>query len=201
MTTTHAGDWDLRGLDFETYLVGPVTDKIIDADRLVRTRYNNGFPNWTLYRTVYAGDTHLRTQLRDWCVAYSIAVAESGFVRKGLPAEEMGCLAGWDAYYRLLNHRWVVGGQDIADVAGVDPKTYRKLRNHVYAANLLSLQDYFVELQIAVRQVWKEDRWGALGAGHSSWRPLADGEGFVTVATHTDGIGNYWVKPGRILWG
>src|SRR5690606_32425871 len=79
MTT---GDYDLRGLDFETYLVGPVTDKIIDADRLVRSRYNNGFPNWTLYRTVYAGDTHLRTQLRDWCVAYSIAVAESGFVRK-----------------------------------------------------------------------------------------------------------------------
>ena len=191
---TAGGDWDLRGLDFETYLVGPVTDKIIDADRLVRSRYNNGFPNWTLYRTVYAGDTHLRTQLRDWCVAYSIAVAESGFVRKGLPAEEMGCLAGWDAYYRLLNHRWVVGGQDIADVAGVDPKTYRKLRNYVYAANLLSLQDYFVELQIAVRQVWKDDRW-VDSVGHaSSWRPVAAEESLPTAATHTDDNGNYWVR-------
>ena len=156
MTT---GDWDLRGPDFETYLVGPVTDKIIDADRLVRQRVSNGFPNWALYRCVYAGDTHLLPMMRDWCVAYAIAAAESGLIRKGLPVEEMGCLAGWDAYYRLLHHKWVIAGQDIADVAGVDPKTYRKLRNYVYAANLLSLQDYFVEMQIAVRQVWKEDRW------------------------------------------
>jgi len=193
MTTTHTGDYDLRGLDFETYLVGPVTDKIIDADRLVRSRYNNGFPNWVLYRTVYAGDTHLRTQLRDWCVAYSIAVAESGFVRKGLPAEEMGCLAGWDAYYRLLNHRWVVGGQDIADVAGVDPKTYRKLRNYVYAANLLSLQDYFVELQIAVRQVWKEDRWISTRP-KSTWIGIG---GAATVSSQyaSDGNGNYLTLP------
>lgn len=156
MTT---GDYDLRGPDFETYLVGPVTDKIIDADLLVRQRVSNGFPNWALYRCVYAGDTHLLPMLRDWCVSYAIAAAESGLIRRGLPVEEMGCLAGWDAYYRLLHHKWVVAGQDIADVAGVDPKTYRKLRNYVYAANLLSLQDYFVEMQIAVRQVWKEDRW------------------------------------------
>lgn len=195
MTTTHTGDYDLRGLDFETYLVGPVTDKIIDADRLVRSRYNNGFPNWTLYRTVYAGDTHLRTQLRDWCVAYSIAVAESGFVRKGLPAEEMGCLAGWDAYYRLLNHRWVVGGQDIADVAGVDPKTYRKLRNYVYAANLLSLQDYFVELQIAVRQVWKEDRTWRLDASQARWRPAIKGGDNPYERALTDMNGNYRALP------
>src|SRR5690606_16750213 len=58
------GDYDLRGLDFETYLVGPVTDKIIDADRLVRQRVSNGFPNWALYRCVYAGDTHLLPMLR-----------------------------------------------------------------------------------------------------------------------------------------
>lgn len=189
------GDYDLRGLDFETYLVGPVTDKIIDADRRVRSRYNNGFPNWTLYRTVYAGDTHLRTQLRDWCVAYSIAVAESGFVRKGLPAEEMGCLAGWDAYYRLLNHRWVVGGQDIADVAGVDPKTYRKLRNYVYAANLLSLQGYFVELQIAVRQVWKEDRWVEAARPNKRWRMVYGDEHCPYERARTDGNGNYWARP------
>lgn len=185
-----SGDWDVRGPDFETYLVGPVTDKIIDADRLVRSRCNNGFPNWALYRTAYAGDTHLQMQLRDWCVAYAIAAAEAGVVRKGLPAEEMGCLAGWDAYYRLLNHRWVVGGQDIADVAGVDPKTYRKLRNYVYASNLLSLQDYFIEMQIAVRQVWKEDRWIAAEDRRAR---LNSGRGFHDI--DVSGEGNFVARP------
>jgi hypothetical protein len=185
-----AGDYDLRGPDFETYLVGPVTDKIIDADRLVRQRVSNGFPNWALYRCVYAGDTHLLPMLRDWCVSYAIAAAESGLIRRGLPVEEMGCLAGWDAYYRLLHHRWVIAGQDIADVAGVDPKTYRKLRNYVYAANLLSLQDYFVEMQIAVRQVWKEDRW--IGSPEARAR-LSSGRGFHDIDVYGDG--NFIARP------
>lgn len=152
-------DYALRGLDFETYLVGPVTDMIVDSDRLVREEWSNGFPNWALYRSIYAGDSHLRGVVRDWCVAYAIAAAESGLIRKGLPVEEMGCLAGWDAYYRLHNAEWVVAGRDIADVAGVDPKTYRKLRNHVFAANLMSAREYFVRLQVEVRKVWMQARW------------------------------------------
>lgn len=156
---SQGGDWDVRGLDFETYLVGPVTEKIIDSDRLVRSEWSNGFPNWSLYRTIYAGDTHLRTRLRDWCVAHAVAAAEGGVVRTGLPVDEMSALAGWDVYYALLNHKWLIAGQDVADVAGVDPKTYRKLRNYVYRANRTSLEEYFVRMQVAVRQVWMKDRW------------------------------------------
>lgn len=189
------GDYDLRGLDFESYLCGPVTDKIIDADRIVRSRGGNGFPNWALYRAVYAGDTHVLPNLRAWCVAFAISAAEAGLVRKGLPVDEMGCLAGWDAYYRLLNAKWVVGGQDIADVAGVDPKTYRKLRNYVYASNLLSLQDYFVELQIAVRQVWKEDRWVAPSSPGKRWRMVYSDDFCPYERARTDGDGNYWARP------
>lgn len=187
------GDYDLRGPDFETYLVGAVTDKIIDADRLVRQEGSNGFPNWALYRTIYAGDSHLRPLVRSWCVAYAIAAAESGLIRKGLPVEEMGCLAGWDAFYRLLHHKWVVAGQDIADVAGVDPKTYRKLRNHVYAANLLSVRDYFVELQIAVRRVWKVDRWIE---ENSATQRLNYGNGFDGI--DFTGDGNYIVRKASL---
>lgn len=192
------GDYDLRGLDFETYLVGPVTDKIIDADRRVRSGWSNGFPNWALYRTCFAGDTHMGRQLRDWCVAYAVAAAEAGVVRTGLPVEEMGALAGWDCYYALNNHRWLVAGQDVADVAGVDPKTYRKLRNYVYAANRASLAEYWVRMQVAVRQVWMQDRRLTVEAEVSRWRPLAGGEDAVTVATHTDGNGNYWVRGGEL---
>lgn len=171
-----SADYTLRGLDFETYLCGPVTDKIIDADRIARSHVNNGFPNWALYRTVYAGDSHMRQMVRDWCVAFAISAAEAGLVRKGLPHEEMGALAGWDAYYRLHNARWVIAGQDIADVAGVDPKTYRKLRNYVYGANVASLNRYFVELQIAIRRVWQMDR--AVGLPAAEPVRLSRGRGF-----------------------
>lgn len=191
---SHETCYDLRGPDFETYLVGPITDKIIDADRLVRSEWSNGFPNWALYRVAYAGDHHLRPHVRSWCVAYAIAAAEGGLVRKGLPSEEMGCLAGWDAYYALNNHKWLVAGQDIADVAGVDPKTYRKLRSYVYRNCKASLDEYFVRLQVAVRQVWMRDRWIDDSMTRAGWRPLASGEAIDAAATHTDGNGNYWVR-------
>lgn len=177
-------DWDVRGQDFETYLVGPVTDRIIDADRQVRSEWANGFPNWALYRTAFAGDTHMREKLRAWCVAYAIAHAETGGLRKGLPADELGCLAGWDGYYRLINSQWIIAGRDVADVAGVDPKTYRKLRNHVYGALRASLDEYWVRLQIAVRQVWMRERWQDSASIRGKW---SAGRGFGGVDPAGDG--------------
>lgn len=192
----HAGgDWTLRGLDFETYLVGAVTDKIIDADRLARRELNNGFPGWILYRTFLCGDHHLRTRARDWCVAYAIAVAEAGAVRTGQPSEEMGCLAGWDAYYRLHNQTWLIAGHDVADVAGVSPNAYRKLRNRVYASIQTATAAYFVELQIAIRRVWSRDRFCedtpappriAYGNGFSGIDVGGDGNFIVCAAKLSD---------------
>ena len=195
--TGAAGDWDVRGQDFETYLVGPVTDRIIDADRQVRAEWNNGFPNWSLYRTAFAGDTHTRGRLRDWCVAYAVAYAESGGLRSGTAhMDELACLAGWDAFYRLINSQWIVAGRDVSDVAGVDPKTYRKLRNHVYGALRASLAEYWVRLQIAVRQVWMRERW-QVPAGESSWRPAVLGEASPYERAMTDGSGNFRAMPHR----
>lgn len=169
------GDYDLRGLDFETVLVGAVNEAIIDADRRVRLRWDNGFPNWAMYRCAYAGDAHLRRVVRDWCVAYAIAHCEAGGVRAGLPAEEIGCLAGWDAYYALLNHKWVIAGVDIADVAGVAPNTYRKVRNRVYSVMLASLREYWGLMQIEIREVARLNRW----EGSESPRArLSAGRGF-----------------------
>lgn len=195
-TENVGGDWALRGLDFETYLVGAVTDKIIDADRIARRELRNGFPGWALYRTFLCGDHHLRTRARDWCVAYAIAAAEAGVVRAGLPAEEMGCLAGWDAYYRLHNQTWLIAGQDVADVAGVDPKTYRKLRNHVYASIYAATAAYFVELQIAIRRVWSRDRFVETAPQSPTWRPLEDSDSTdMPEGCFVDGSGNYWARP------
>lgn len=195
-TKRAGGDWNLRGLDFETYLVGPITDKIIDADRMARRALQNGFPGWVLYRTFLCGDHHLRTRARDWCVAYAIAAAESGAVRAGLPAEEMGCLAGWDAYYRLHNQTWLIAGHDVADIAGVDPKTYRKLRNHVYAVIHSATAAHFVELQIAIRRVWSRARVAETEAAPANiWRPVSNFEECPYERARTDGEGNYWARP------
>ena len=188
-------DYTNKTLDFETYLAGAITDKIIDADRLVRSEWNNGFPNWALYRTCLAGDTNMSRQLREWCVAYAVAAAEAGVVRTGLPVEEMGALAGWDCYYALNNHRWLVAGQDIADVAGVDPKTYRKLRNYVYAANRASLDEYWIRMQVAVRQVWMQDRMLMLEPTAPFWRPALKGGINPYERATTDGNGNFRALP------
>lgn len=170
------GDWDVRGLDYETFLVGAVTEAHIDADRLARREFDNGFPNWVIYRAVYCEDSLYFEALRAWCVAYAIAYCEAGGVRKGMPAEGIGCLAGWDAYYAMRAHKWLIAGMDVADVAGVDPKTYRKVRDHVYGAMQKTLRAYWAELGIAVR------RWHRLylEAGHESPRGAwNNGRGFA----------------------
>lgn len=180
--TDPVGDYDLRGQDYETLLIGPVTELVADADRYVRRQvedgglgFDNGFPNWAMYRTAYCGDSHLRQPLRDWIVAYAVAYCEAGGVRAGLPAEEIGCLAGWDAFYRLLNHRWVIAGMDVADVAGVDPKTYRRVRNAVYSALAWSLREYWDLMGVAIRQVSRANRWVAPEAPRGRW---SEGRGF-----------------------
>lgn len=196
MGVQHSGDWDVRGPDFETFLIGPQTALHYDADRRVRKEWSNGFPNWVMFRAVDCGEALYRPALREWCVAYSIAYCESGGIRTGLPADEMGCLAGWDAYYALLNHKWLIAGMDVADVAGVDPKTYRKVRNHVYGAMRASLAAYWHELSIAIRRVYRQygesdsetprGKWGAgRGFGHEVSFP-SDGCFIVKKAPLSD---------------
>lgn len=184
------GDYDLRGPDFETFLIGPATYAHWDADRMVRESWSNGFPNWHLFRAIDCGESLYRPAAREWCVAYAIAYCEAGGVRKGLPAEEIGCLAGWDAYYALMNHKWLIAGMDVADVAGVDPKTYRKVRNHVYAANLASLRQYWNELGIAIRCVYRDYAEAPREEPRGKW---ANGRGFEHEVTFP-GDGCFVVK-------
>lgn len=183
-------DYDLRGPDYETMLCGPITASMIDADRRVREGsrgiggWSNGMPNWAMFRVIYGGDSHLLQTLRDFCVAFSIAHCEAGGVRKGLPADEIGCLAGWDAYYALLNHRWVIAGMDVADVAGVDPKTYRRVRNHVYRTMRASLREYFGRLLAELIGVVRDERWQANAEPRAK---LSYGRGFTEVDNTGDG--------------
>jgi hypothetical protein len=147
-------DYHLRGPDFETMLVGPITATMIDADRLVRMEWQNGMPNWAMFRCCYAGDTHLRKGLREFCVAFAAAYLEtSGAVRPHVVTDDFACLAGWDAYCALLTGKWVASGAEVAEIAEVDPKTYRKVRGAVYARLRASLWEYWIRMQVAYRQV------------------------------------------------
>lgn len=157
-TTKGQGDWDVRGPDFETILVGASIPPIHDADRMVHIDWNNGFPNWALYRTVCAGDTHLSDALFCFCVGFAIAYGQEGGVsRKGI-SDEVGYAAGRDAYHWLLNREWEFRASEVASALGVAPATYRKLRGGAAARLNESLKEYWVRMQVAIRQVYIVNR-------------------------------------------
>ena len=151
MEATDVGCYDLRGPDFETLLIGPITGSIIDAARLVRLDWGNGFPNWAMYRTAYAGDSHLAEGLRAWCEAFGAAYVLSGGVRNG--SSTLGHLAGRDAYYALCTTRWAAPADELAAALGVSPRIYRRTRAAILARLMVSLQEYWMRLNIAMRQV------------------------------------------------
>lgn len=180
--------FDLRGSDPETLLLGAVTGSIIDAARLVREEWRNGFPNWAMYRTAYAGDTHLALNLRAWCEAFGVAyIATCGATKGG---ERLGWAVGRDAFVMLTTTRWGAPAEEIAPLLGVTAKTYRLHRRALAARLTVALQEYFMRLGIAMRQV------ALLERRQESPRPFAgltDGRGFGDLAPSGDG--NYRAFP------
>ena len=74
-----------------------------------------------MFRAVDCRDSLYRPEVRAWCVACH-CLLRGRRCAPGMPAEEIGCLAGWDAYYALMNHKWLIAGMDVADVAGLTPR-------------------------------------------------------------------------------
>lgn len=161
MSMEAQGDWDVRGRDWETVLVGPVTESVINADWQVRTgpdAWANGFPNWELYRVSIAGDDHLARKLADWCIAFAAAFMEDGGVQKRTASDEFAVFVGWDCLTRLRTRHWIASGDDMAADLGIAPKTYRRFRNAVMARLSASLGEYWARLQIGIRQAALIDR-------------------------------------------
>ena len=152
------GDWHLRGRDVETALIGPVTERIIDAARLVREAGANGFPNYELYRVCLAGDSLGVKKLRQWCVAFAVAHASTGGVKASAYSDELAATAGWDALHMMMYSRPIIPYSVAAAAFGVHAVTYKRLRNALYSRLHLSLYDYWVELMIAYLQVIKKER-------------------------------------------
>lgn len=151
--TATVGDYDLRGPDYDTALIGPVTERIGDADRLVRLDFANGFPNWWLYRCAYAGDTLGLDRLRQWCVAFSIAYCMDGGIKRQAYSDELACVAAWDALHVILYSRELQPHTVSANSLGVDSKTYLRLRNRLARRLKASLEEYWIHLGVAYRHV------------------------------------------------
>jgi len=152
------GDWDVRGKDYETALAGPVTESIIDADRVVRCEYRNGFPNWMLYRTVIAGDGLFVTRLRLWAVAFAVVYGMGGGVRREAYSDELAAVAAWDALFILMHGREVQPYTVSAAQLGVHESTYKRFRNRLYLRMRASLDEYWIQMVVAYRHVLKAER-------------------------------------------
>ena len=141
-------DYAVKGRDYDTEMIGPITGTLIDAARLARAEYANGFPNWELYRAACCGDVVYTPFLKTWAQAFAIAYGMTGGVRKDAYSDELCAIAGLDALSIVLYRRELQPYTVTATDLGVHESTYRRLRDSVARRMERSLQDY----------------WGVLGA-------------------------------------
>lgn len=170
--TLEVGDYDKRGVDFDTALIGPVTPSIIDADRLVRMEWKNGFPNWMLYRSALAGDSLYLRRLCDWAVAFSVAHCTTGGVKRSVYSDELACWAAWDALHMVLHKKALQPYAETADMLGVHHSTYKRLRSHLYVSMSASLEEYWIRLGAAYRYVILYER--NTERNRRTWIPVFD---------------------------
>ena len=152
------GDYTTRGFDIDTLLVLPIHRELIDADRLARLDFANGFPNWELFRTVYAGENIHLPRLKRWVHEFAIAYCLEGGVKRSVYTPTLAGVAGLDALYLLLYLQPMLPHTVIAADLGVDPKTYKRLRNAIRDRLSVSLHQYILHLGSAYRQVMISDR-------------------------------------------
>ena len=146
--------------DVETRLVREVDDRIIDADAMVRRRkQSNGVPDWHLYRAIYCGDARSLRTVKDWAIAFADCYARAGGVRSDARSDEFIGLAALDAVHLLLTTNPIKPDDAMAHDAGVDLKTYRRLRRVIFRVMDMSLRAYWGELiaaYIAVGRIYAE---------------------------------------------
>ncbi len=158
-TTPQAvGDWNTKGFDIDTLLVLPIHRELIDADRLARLDFRNGFPNWELFRTAYAGENIHLPMLKRWVHEFAIAYCLEGGIKRSVYTPTLAGIAGLDALHMLVLQRTMLPHTAIAADLDVDPKTYKRLRNTLYARLKRSIEDYLLILGASYRQVLISER-------------------------------------------
>lgn len=152
------GDYDLRGQDYETQLVGPITDAIIDADRLARLEHRNGFPNFALYRLILAGDRAYLTVVRQWWVLFAIEWCRNN-MRHGFD-EDVAVHAAWDSLARVMEPRRDAhpSRSEVAASLGVDDESFNHATRTLQSILNAALMAYWLWLQVSYRVVKIRER-------------------------------------------
>ena len=151
------GDWDKRGADVETRLVGPITETIIDAARLARLEHRNGFPNFAMYRLVLCGDRQYLPAVRQWWVLFAIEWCRN-HMRSGY-SEELATVAAWDSLQRVIDPaRPILAAEHAADDLGVKLDTYLRARNNLRAILSAAIMVYWDWMQATYRIVRAMER-------------------------------------------
>lgn len=136
------GDWFVRGRDYETELLGPITDTIIDADRLAQLDHRNGMPNFAMYRLILAGDSLYIRSVRQWWVLFSLEWCRA-HMRSGF-SEELATIAAWDSLQRVMEPAHpLLPAAEVADSLGVELETYTRARNALRQTLAATLDSYW----------------------------------------------------------
>lgn len=152
-----SNDYDLRGLDHETQLVGPISDTIIDAARLARLEHRNGFPNFAMYRLILAGDRAYLPAVRQWWVVFSLEWCRSR-MRRGY-SEELATIAAWDSLQRMMEPgRPMLSGPEVAESLGVHCRDYVRMRDGLLAVLQAAVSVYWDWLGLTYRVVRRMER-------------------------------------------
>ena len=146
------GDYDLRGRDIDTCMIGEIHGTLIDAARLADIEFRNGFPNWELFRTVYCAETLHVPMLKRWVHEFAIAHCLDGGVRREIFSPTLAGIAGLDALYLLIYLQPMLPHTVLAEGIGVSAKAYLRLRNAIRDRLSESLNVYFMHLGAAYRQ-------------------------------------------------
>lgn len=152
-----APDYDIRGKDIETRLIGPITDTLVDAARLADSEHQNGFPNFAMYRLILCGDRQYLPLMRQWWVLFAIEWCKQK-MRRGY-SEELATVAAWDALQRAMDPaRPLLCADEVAASLGVPRNTYLYARKNLGAILGAALKVYWEWLEISYRIVRKLER-------------------------------------------
>lgn len=136
------GDFNTKGRDYATELLGPITDEIIDADRLCRLELRNGFPNFALYRALLAGDDCNIVRAKGWWMLFCREWCRNN-MRKAYSYDlaQLVAVDSWDRVERSGGEHY--SAQLLAESLGVSENTYRRARDAMTATLTAVLRVYW----------------------------------------------------------
>lgn len=140
-----SGDYDLRGRDYDTELLGQISDTLIDADRLARLDHRSGFPSFAIYRLVIVREDIYMPSVRMWWVLFSLEWCRTHM--RGAFSDELATVAAWDSLQRVIApSRPLLSAADVAESLGVDLETYTRARNSLRRILEAEVESYWTIL-------------------------------------------------------